>query len=188
MLKTGLVALVCLSLAPAAFAQGTLAGVVRDSSGAVLPGVTVEAASPALIEKARTAVTDSSGQYRIVDLRGGAYTVTFTLSGFSTVKREDVRLSGEAIITVNAELRVGGVEETITVTGEPPTVDIQSATRQQVISKDVIDTLPTGRNYASFGQLLPGVNTSARETGGASGDTMSVMTIHGSRPGDQRVM
>src|ERR1051325_11463591 len=94
MVKTGLVALVCLFLAPAAFAQGTLAGVVRDSSGAVLPGVTVEAASPALIEKARTAVTDSSGQYRIADLRGGAYTVTFTLSGFSTVKREEVRLSG----------------------------------------------------------------------------------------------
>jgi hypothetical protein len=187
-IRGALVALISLFAVSAAFAQGTLAGIVRDSSGAVLPGVTVEAASPALIEKVRTTVTDSSGQYRILDLRGGTYTVTFTLSGFSTFRREEVRLSGEAIVTVNADLRVGQLAETITVTGDAPTVDTQSATRQQVMSKDIIDTLPTGRNYASFGQLLPGVNTSARETGGASGDTMSVMTIHGSRPGDQRVM
>ena len=181
-------ALLALTMASAAFAQGTLAGVVRDASGAVLPGVTVEAASPALIEKARTTVTDGSGQYRIVDLRGGVYTVTFTLTGFSTVKREEIRLTGEAIVTVNAEMRVGEIAETITVTGDAPTVDIQSATRQQVMAKEVIDTLPTGRNYASFGYLLPGVNTSARDVGGAGGDTMSQLTIHGSRPGDQRVM
>ena len=95
---------------------------------------------------------------------------------------------GEAIITVNAEMRVGQLAETITVTGDAPTVDIQSTNRQQVLSKDIIDALPTGRNYASLGQLLPGVNSSAREAGGASGDTMSQLTIHGSRPGDQRVL
>jgi hypothetical protein len=172
----------------AASAQGTLTGIVRDASGAVIPGVTIEAASPVLIEKARTATSDGSGQYRIVDLRGGEYTVTFTLQGFTTVRREAVRLAGETVVTVNAELRVGELAETITVTGDAATVDIQSATRQQVLSKDVIDALPTGRNYASLGQLLPGVNSSARDAGGASGDTMSQLTIHGSRPGDQRVL
>jgi len=186
--RLGCLIVISLAIAPAVYAQGTLAGIVRDSSGAVLPGVTVEAASPALIEKARTTVTDAGGQYRIVDLRGGIYSVTFTLAGFATVKRDDVRLSGEAIVTLNADMRVGALTETITVTGDAPTVDIQSTTRQQVMSRDVIDSLPTGRNYASFGYLLPGVNTSARDVGGAGGDTMSQLTIHGSRPGDQRVM
>jgi hypothetical protein len=181
-------ALACAFLVPAASAQGTLTGVVRDASGAVIPGVTIEAASPVLIEKARTAISDGSGQYRIIDLRGGEYTVTFTLQGFTTVRRDGVRLAGETIVTVNAEMRVGELAETITVTGDAPTVDIQSTTRQQVLSKDIIDSLPTGRNYASLGQLLPGVNSSARDAGGASGDTMSQLTIHGSRPGDQRVL
>src|SRR5881628_2285778 len=101
-----------------AFAQASLAGVARDTSGAVLPGVTVEAASPALIERVRTAVTDNSGQYRIENLRPGAYSVTFTLQGFAVVKREGVELSGSATATVNADMRVGGLEETVTVTGE----------------------------------------------------------------------
>src|SRR6266478_6624180 len=101
-------------------AQGTsgIAGVVKDSSGAVLPGVTVEAASPALIEKVRTVVTDGQGQYKIVDLRSGVYTVTFTLPGFSTVKRDALNLAPGFTATVNAELRVGALEETITVSGQ----------------------------------------------------------------------
>src|SRR5215468_6437885 len=119
-------AVVC-ALAPAeAWAQASLAGLVKDASGAVLPGVTVEAASPALIEKTRTAVTDGSGQFRVVDLRPGTYTVTFTLPGFSTVRREGIVLTGSFVATVNADLRVGTVEETITVTGESPIVDVQS--------------------------------------------------------------
>ena len=117
------VVLVCPS---AVFAQASIAGVVRDTSQAVLPGVTVEAASPALIEKVRAVVTDGTGQYRIVDLRPGTYTVTFTLVGFSTVKREGVQLTGSATFQVNAEMRVGALEETITVTGEAPVVDIQN--------------------------------------------------------------
>jgi hypothetical protein len=176
------------AIAPAAYAQGTLAGFVRDATGAVLPGVVVEAASPVLIEKVRTTVTDGNGQYRIVDLRGGSYTITFALPGFAAIVRESVALAGEAIVTVNIEMRLGELEETITVTGETPTVDIQSTTRQHVMTRDVIDVLPTGRNYTSFGALLPGVNVSARDVGGAGGDTMSQLTIHGSRPGDQRVM
>ena len=115
-----------LLLAPRpALAQSSITGVVRDTSGAVLPGVTVEAASDALIEKVRTAVTDGNGQYRIVDLRPGTYDVTFTLTGFSTVKREDVAVSGSGVITINADLRVGALEETLTVTGTSPIVGMR---------------------------------------------------------------
>src|SRR5688572_16730249 len=118
---TTLVFAAFLALLPtSALAQAVIAGVVRDPSGGVLPGVTVEAASPALIEKIRTAVTDGTGQYRIEDLRPGTYTVTFALSGFSTFKREGVELTGSFTATVNADLRVGALEETVTVTGESP--------------------------------------------------------------------
>src|SRR5881296_2193770 len=119
-------ALMLLFAASTASAQATLAGTVKDTSGAVLPGVTVEASSPVLIERVRTAVTDGSGQYRIIDLRAGEYTVTFTLTGFTTVKREGIELTGTFTASVNAELRVGGVAETITVSGESPIVDVQS--------------------------------------------------------------
>src|SRR5579871_5037866 len=142
-----------------AAAQGVLAsitGVVKDTSGAVLPGVTVEVASPVLIEKTRTAVTDGSGQYRIVDLRAGTYSVTFTLTGFSTVKRDGIELSGSFVATVNADMKVGAVEETITVSGETPIVDIQSTARQQVLNKDTIEAVPTGRTYSALAVLLPG--------------------------------
>src|SRR5213080_2207693 len=124
---SGSALLVCLLLAPtAAFAQASIVGAVKDTSGAVLPGVTVEAASPALIEKVRSAVTDGTGRYRIENLRPGTYTVSFTLPGFSIVKREGIELTGSFVATVNAELRVGTLEETITVTGESPIVDVQS--------------------------------------------------------------
>src|SRR5689334_19396425 len=107
-------------------ASSGIAGIVKDSSGAVMPGVTVEAASPALIEKVRTAVTDEQGQYKIIDLRPGVYTVTFTLTGFSAMKREALELPAAFTATVNAELKVGSVEETITVAGQAPTVDVQN--------------------------------------------------------------
>src|SRR5688572_23920088 len=115
---------VVVGLAGSAFAQGQIAGTVKDTSGALLPGVTVEASSPALIEKVRTAVTDGTGQYRIENLRPGAYNVRFVLTGFSSVVREGVELSGSATVSVNADMRVGSLEETITVTGESPVVDL----------------------------------------------------------------
>src|SRR6266852_4776508 len=120
-------------LPAAAFGQASIAGFVKDTSGAVLPGVSVEAASPALTERVRTVVTDGTGQYRVVDLPPGNYTVTFTLPGFSVVRREGIGLAGTFTATVNADLRVGGIAETVTVTGESPIVDVQSARRQQVI-------------------------------------------------------
>ena len=130
--------IVCVALLPvAAYAQASITGTVKDASGAVLPGVTVEAASPALIEKVKTAATNEAGQYRIENLRPGVYTVTFTLSGFATVKREAIELSGTFVATVNAEMRVGTVEETVTVTGESPVVDVQSSNRERVLSAEV---------------------------------------------------
>src|SRR5690242_15852079 len=124
-----------LMLAPAlAFAQASIAGVVRDASGAVLPGVTVEASSPVLIEKVRSVSTDGSGQYRVVDLRPGIYTVTFSLPGFTTVKREGIELAGSFVAQINIDMRVGGLEETVTVTGETPVVDVQSVRRQTTLT------------------------------------------------------
>src|SRR6186997_79698 len=145
------------TLLPAlAFAQGSIAGVVRDSSGAVLPGVTVEAASPALIEKVRTVVSDGSGQYRIVDLRPGSYTVTFTLPGFNKVQREGIELKGDFVASVNADLKVGNLEETITVTGESPIVDVQSVRVQTIVDRDVLTAIPSSRSANGIQALVPG--------------------------------
>jgi Carboxypeptidase regulatory-like domain len=133
--------------AVAAFAQATIAGVVRDSSGAVLPGVTVEATSPSLTEKVRTALTDGTGQYRIVTLSPGDYVLTFALTGFTTVKRENVSVSGSGVIPINADLRLGSLQETITVSGASPIVDTQTTRRETVINSETINALPITRNY-----------------------------------------
>ena len=124
-LARSVVALVCLAFAPAAaYAQASIQGVVRDTSGAVLPGVTVEASSPVLLEKVRSAVTDGSGQYQIIQLLPGTYTVTFTLPGFATFKRDQIELSGSFVASLNAEMKVGELAETITVSGQTPLVDV----------------------------------------------------------------
>ncbi len=175
-----------------AFAQASITGVVRDTSGAVLPGVTVEAASPAIIEKVRTAVTDGNGQYRITELRPGAYTVTFTLPGFNAVKRDGINLTGAFTASVDAELRVGALEETITVTGEAPIVDVQSATRQRVMDADTITALPTGRNMFELGVLIPGASLTGglanQNVGGALGPETRSLVVHGGRQDEQRFM
>jgi hypothetical protein len=172
----------------AAYAQASIAGVVRDTSGAVLPGVTVEAASPVLIEKVRSTVTDGNGRYQIIDLRPGAYSVTFTLPGFSTVKRDGVTVTGAATATVDADLRVGTLEETITVTGEAPTVDVATNTRQSVLDNQAIAALPTTRNYATLARLIPGTTSNVNDVGGAEiQDVGGSTTIHGSKNTDQRV-
>ncbi len=149
-----------LLLAPiAAHAQASITGVVKDASGAVLPGVTVEVASPALIEKVRTGVTDGTGQYRIINLLPGTYSVTFSLTGFGAVKREDIELTGSFTATVNAELKVGGVAETITVSGETPIVDTQSVRRQTTLSGELLTSVPTARSWAATALLIPGIVT-----------------------------
>ena len=153
----GVTMLLALS-ASVAFAQstGAIAGVVRDTTGGVLPGVTVEAASPALIEKVRTAVSDAQGNYKVADLRPGVYVVTFTLPGFATVKREGVELSAGFTANVSIELRVGSVEETVVVSGAAPVVDVQNVAQQRVISRTIIDSLPTNRTFQGLAVLIPG--------------------------------
>ncbi len=141
----------------AASAQSSLAGVAKDTSGAVLPGVTVEAASPALIEKVRSVTTDTGGQFKIVDLRPGTYTLTFTLTGFSVVKREGIELGGSGTVTVNADMKVGTLAETITVTGETPIVDVQNAARQQVLDGNLVARTPAAKSWNGIMLLVPGV-------------------------------
>lgn len=143
----------------------SLAGTVRDTSGAVLPGVTVEAASPALIEKVRTAVSDGNGQYQIANLPPGSYRLTFSLAGFATVVREGVDLSGSGVTSINAELRVGALEESITVTGETPVVDVQSARQTTVIDGDVVRTLPASRSYGNYLAAIPAIQATGFNNG-----------------------
>src|SRR5436309_2373565 len=126
-----LAVMVSLVLVPtAAYAQASIVGTVKDASGAVLPGVSVEASSPALIEKTRSVVSNGVGQYSIENLRPGTYTVTFSLTGFSSVKREGIELTGSFTATVNADMKVGAVSETVTVSGEAPVVDVTSSRNQ----------------------------------------------------------
>ena len=185
----------CLVLLPAAaYAQASIGGTVKDTSGAVLPGVTVEASSPVLIEKVRSVVTDGTGQYKIIDLRPGIYTVTFALTGFSTVKRDGVELTGSNAVTVNGDLTVGSVAETLTVTGEAPTVDIQNTQKNVVITDEVQAALPSGRSQYAYAVLVPGVTLTSfsggnlQDVGGTGNMDITIFTVHGSRPFDQRLM
>ena len=163
-------------------AQAAIAGVVRDTSGAVMPGVLVEASSPALIEKTRSVVTDSSGQYRIVDLSPGTYQVAFTLAGFKTVRRGNIVLEGNFTPTVNAELQVGAVEETLTVTAESPTVDVINNQTAFVANRDVLDAIPTTiRNTPARALLIPGTTVVPNVLGQYN------MRVHGSDTGDLQI-
>lgn len=170
-------------------AQSAIAGVVKDTTGAVLPGVTVEVSSPALIEQTRSAVTDAQGQYKIVDLRPGTYSISFSLPGFATVKREGVDLPANFTAPVNGELRVGAVEETVTVSGASPVVDVQQAVTQQVLPQQLLDSVPTGgRNIQSVGATLVGVTQSQPDVGGAQGMQQTYLAAHGSDPKDNYIM
>ena len=168
------------------FAQATLAGVVRDSSNAVLPGVTVETSSPALIEKTRTATTDGTGQYQIVDLRPGTYAITFSLSGFRTIRREGVEISGAGVTTIDVELSLGGLAETLTVRGETPVVDVQSARRQAVLADTVVSQLPAARTY---GAILAAIPTLQGAGANPALDTNNnfFFTVHGGPANEGRV-
>ena len=171
-----------------AFAQanGTVAGTVRDSSGAVLPGVTIEAASPALIEKVRTAVSGGNGQYTVTNLPPGTYVVSFTLPGFATVRREGVEVSVNFTTTINADLRVGAVEETITVTGESPIVDVQSAAQSRSVTAEIIKDLPGASSLIQMAAAaVPAARASVQDVGGVLGDvTGASVSAHGGVTGD----
>jgi hypothetical protein len=182
----GALLVVIIGLTPApARAQASISGVVKDSSGAVLPGTTVEATSPALIEKVRSAVTDGGGQYHIENLRPGTYSLTFSLSGFSTIKREGIELTGSFTATVNADMKVGAVAETIVVTGETPVVDVVNAKQQQTVSGETLEAIPTARLYHSIATLVPGVSVSgSQDVGGLAGPVTVTFNMRGG-PGNE---
>jgi hypothetical protein len=174
-------------LSPSLASAQTIAGVVKDSSGATVAGVTVEVESPALIEKSRTALTDASGQYKIVNLKPGTYTVTFTFQGFNTVKHQGIVLTTEFTAQVNAELKVGAITDTVTVSGETPVVDVQSTAETTVLTRNVLDSLPTGRNVRAMGILLPGASLGTagdgavnRDVGGSAQMAESPLSYRGS--------
>ena len=161
-----------------ALAQSTLTGIVKDQSGAVLPGVAIEASSLALIEKSRSTITDEGGAYKIIDLRPGNYAVTFSLPGFKTVKR-DVELPSNFTATINAEMAVGGVEETITVSAESPVVDVQTNFKAQVLPREILDTVPTAHTIQSVGQLVVGVQMDVPDVGGSRAMQQTYFVVHG---------
>jgi hypothetical protein len=171
---------------------GVIAGQVRDGTGGVLPGVTVEVASPALIERVRSVATDDAGQYRVVELRPGEYTVTFTLAGFGKLVRENVQLTSGFTATVNAELKVGDIAETITVSGVSPVVDVQNVTQQSVLTKTTLEAIPSGGSYGAIGRLIPGVdgagNSSGVDVGGSTGRDSNKLVIHGSATNDFKLL
>src|SRR5215831_4764539 len=181
-----LLLLVVVGLLPsAAWAQVSLSGTVKDASGAVLPGVTVEASSPALIEKTRSAITDGTGQYRIESLQPGTYAVTFTLAGFSTVKREDVSLSGTGVVKIDADMKVGGVAETITVTGETPVVDVQSTKTAVTLDNETMRNMPSVRSYSYVLTAVPGIQSNITDVN--TGPVFAIFPVHGGRGVESRL-
>jgi hypothetical protein len=177
--------MVLLGTAGSVYAQGVLTGTARDSGGGVLPGVTVEVSSPALIEKVRTATTDGAGQWRIVDLRAGTYAIVATLPGFTTFRRQDVQIAGSQTLTIPIELRVGGIQESITVTGETPVVDVQSARREVVIDNELIETIPTTRSVGGLLNATAGLTVG--DTGLALSPTMTFFSANGGANNEGRM-
>ena len=182
-----LLAAAIVAIIPAAVSAQNIAGIVRDASGGVLPGVMVEASSPALIEKVRTTVSDGSGLFRLDSLAAGVYSVTYTLPGFSTVRREGVQVQTGVTVSLNADLRVGGVQETITVTGETPVVDVQNSTRvQRVLSDEVLAALPASRGYGNLLAVASGIQSNANQNGGVN-PGMVFFTSRGGRSNEGTV-
>lgn len=167
--------------------QASVTGIVRDASGAVLPGVTVEAASPVLIEKTRSAVTDGAGRYRLIELPPGTYAVTYTLAGFNAVRREGLELSGSLVATIDIDLKIGSLQETITVSGESPIVDVQNIKQQRVIDQAVVDSIPGSRMYHNLVVLVPGLQTSGQNVGGINGPAPLLIGAHGGAQSEGRI-
>ncbi|MGH9334884.1 MAG: TonB-dependent receptor, partial [Vicinamibacteria bacterium] len=182
--------LVCFAALPGlswgqATPEGAIDGVIRDETGAVVPGATVEASSPALIGGPRRTVTDGDGRYRFLRLPVGEYAVTFSLPGFATLKREGVVVNAAFTATINAELSVAAVAESVTVTGESPIVDVRSNTQQVVLDDEVINTIPSARNVFDMTKFVIGSSTSGVDVGGSTTHLYTPMQIHGSRSQDR---
>jgi len=180
-----LAGLAAVLLPSAAWAQVALAGTVKDASGAVLPGVTVEASSPVLIEKTRSAVSDGTGQYRIESLQPGYYTVTFTLAGFATIKKDNIVLSGAGVVKIDADMKVGGVSETITVTGETPVVDVNSTKTAITLDNETMRNLPAVRSYSYVLTAVPGIQSNITDVN--TGPVFAIFPVHGGRGVESRL-
>jgi hypothetical protein len=180
---------VTVSSAVAQSQNGAIAGVVKDAAGTALAGVTIEASSPALIEKARTVVTDGQGTYKIVELRPGTYTVAFALAGFNTVKRDGIELSSSFTATINAELPAGAIAETITLSEDSPILDTQNVATKAVTSRQLMDALPTDRNFTSLASMTPGMQVvgTLQNVGGSDPETRLMLQTHGSRIAESRL-
>ena len=165
-------------LTSVASAQSTITGQVTDTSGAVMPGVTVVAASEALIEKQRTVSTDEQGRYAIVDLRPGTYAVTFTKDGFATVK-QSTEVPDRTTVTIDGHMKVGAVGETVNVEAAAPTVDLQNAAHPEVMTRDLLDAIPNSHNMQEIGSLVPGVHLNTPDVGGSMLVQQTYMTTHG---------
>ena len=179
---TAVAALAALALVPTGAlgqAGSQITGEVTDNTGGILPGVTIEASSPALIEGSRVAITDGSGRYTIVDLRPGTYSLSFMLPGFSTVVVENQELPAGFVATVDAELSVGALEETVTVSGEAPVVDVATTRRVEVLDREMLDAIPTGNNLQSTAQLIPGIKLNRPEVGLTTAAQQTYMSVHG---------
>ena len=186
--KVGSLVVLAVLLSPAvALAQSAITGLVTDATGAVLPGVTVDARSPALIEQTRTTISDANGRYRIEELRPGTYNVTFSLPGFSNFVREGIILESEFTATINAQLKVGSLEETVTVSGASPVVDVQSTMSRTVLSKEQLETLPSGRSYQSLAATIPALGSALAgrfDVGGSTQMWQGTVVAYGSLSGD----
>ena len=186
----GVLVLLALGVAASGSAQtlGTIAGTVKDATGAVLPGVSVEVSSPALIEKVRSVTTDGAGAYAVVSLPVGTYAVSFTLPGFGTIKREGVEVLANFTAAINAEMKVGAVAETVTVTGESPLVDVQGVVTARAVTPDLIKSIPNGGTMYQLAAMMPGVFISGgQDVGGSSGSPVGAqLSTHGG-PGSDEV-
>src|SRR2546426_111977 len=187
----GVLVIAGLLLAPGVTSAQSISGTVTDATGNILPGVTVEARSPALIEQVRTAVTNGSGQYQIVELRPGTYSVSYTLTGFSTLVREGIELTSGFTANLDVQLRVGAITETVIVTGATPLVDVQNVTKHTVATREIMETIPAARSFQGVGVLIPGIvtggqtNNIVQDVGGQSGQSHMTLAIHGGRTRDQ---
>src|SRR6516225_4549307 len=177
-----------IALPAVARAQSAIAGIVKDTTGAVLPGVNVEASSPVLIERTRSVTTDSEGRYTVADIRPGTYTIVFTLGGFSTLRRENVDVPANTTVPINADMRISAVEETVTVAGATPVVDVQNTQRQQVMTRDLLDAIPSARNMQSVGALVPGIRLNIPDVGGSQQTEQTYMATHGNASRDNTIL
>ena len=179
------------SFTPPQSQGGTISGIARDPSGTPLASVTVEASSPALIERTRMVVTDSDGAYKVVGLPPGTYTVTFVLPGFNTLKSEGIEITSSFAATINAAMRVGTAEEIVTVARDNPTLDTQNITQKAVASREVMDTLPSDRTFISFAAMTPGMQVvgggGVQNVGGSNPENALMLQMHGSRINESRL-